>query len=478
MNEHVSLTVRDGIAIITVDNPPVNAIAHAVREGLRLCIDRVGADDGVAAAVIFCAGRTFMAGADIREFGRPLAPPGLPEIVDALEQLDKPVVAAVHGTALGGGCEVTLGCDYRVAVDSAKFGLPEVLLGLLPGAGGTQRLPRLIGAEEALNMMISGQPVNAGKALKLGLVDEIVDGDLLNGAVAFAQRLVREGRGTRRVNELVAPLVAPNFFAEFAQSIAKKTRGYFAPERIIQCVKNATELAFDQGVKAEQSLFAECMQSSESAGLRHMFFAEREVAKLPGITKEVERRPIEKVAVLGAGTMGGGIAMNFANVGIPVRLLEVEAPALERGLHIIAKNYENTHKKGRLSEADKQKRIGLIQGTLDYADLADADLIIEAVFENMAVKKEVFAKLDEVCKPGAILASNTSTLDVDEIASATSRPEDVLGLHFFSPANVMRLLEVVKGAKTTPEVLATCMDMAKTIHKIGVRLRRVLWLHW
>jgi 3-hydroxyacyl-CoA dehydrogenase len=466
----VTLSARGEIGVITVDNPPVNAISQAVRQGLLEAIRAAEADDSIRAVVLHCAGRTFMAGADIREFGKPPAHPPLPEVIGVIESLDKPVVAALHGTALGGGFETALGCHYRCAVPSARVGFPEVNLGLLPGAGGTQRAPRLMPIADALDLMISGRPIDAGSAQAKGLVDELIEDDLLEGAVAYAERLVAQAAPPRRASalEIDAGAAGAGFFDEYRTSIARRTRGLLAPEHIVRCVENALSLPFAEGAARERELFRECMASPQSAALRHVFFAEREVARIPGVSESVERRPIANVGIIGAGTMGGGIAMNFANAGLPVTVLETEQAVLERGLAVVRGNYEATVKKGRLGEAEAQTRIGLITGTLDYADLAGADLVIEAVFENMDVKKQVFARLDAVCKAGAILASNTSTLDVDEIAASTARPADVLGLHFFSPANVMRLLEVVRGEKTAPDALVTCMDMAKRIRKIGV----------
>ena len=470
MSEVVTLSKRGRIGVVAVENPPVNAISQAVRQGLVDCIQAADADDEIAALVLHCEGRTFMAGADIREFGKPLAPPSLPGLINAIEQLSKPVVAALHGTALGGGFEISLGCHFRCAAPSARMGFPEVLLGLIPGAGGTQRAPRLMPVADALDLMISGSPMGAPDALAKGLVDEIVEGDLLDGAIARAERQLDENAPIRRVSEIaLAPdSVEPGFFDAYRKSMARRTRGYFAPERIVESVENVFRMAFSEGATREQELFSECMDSPQSAGMRHVFFAEREVAKIPDIPKDTATRPVEKAAVIGAGTMGGGIAMNFANAGIPVTVLEVESAALDRGLGVVRANYENTMRKGRLSEDDVERRMGLITGTLEFADLAGADLVVEAVFENMDLKKQVFTRLEQVCKAGAIIASNTSTLDVDEIAAITNRPGDILGLHFFSPANVMRLLEVVRGEKTSPEVLATCMQVARAIRKIGV----------
>jgi 3-hydroxyacyl-CoA dehydrogenase len=458
------------VAIVSVDNPPVNALSQAVRAGIVDCVVKAGKDPEVRAVVLICAGRTFMAGADITEFGKPPLPPGLPEMIDVLDQCPKLLLAAMHGTALGGGLETALGCHYRCALPSTKVGLPEVKLGILPGAGGTQRLPRLAGVGPALEIMLGGNPVDAGTALKLGVLDHIVEGDLKTGAVAYAQQLLDAGAALRRARDLPvdASGLAEDFFDQQAQMLTKTAKGYFSPFRILQCVKNAVELDFDAGMRAERDLFIECLNSPQSAALRHVFFAERQVGRIPGLDKHSAVRPIESVGIVGAGTMGGGIAMNFVHVGIPVTLIEREQSALDRGLKIIRGNYERTMKKGKLSPEAMEQRMGLISGSTDYAELAGADLVIEAVFENMALKKEVFEQLDKVCKPGAILASNTSTLDVDEIAAATGRPQDVLGMHFFSPANVMRLLEIVRGSKTSDEVLGTVVKLGKTIRKVGV----------
>ena len=468
MSEVVRYELRDGIGVITVDYPPVNALGQAVRAGLQACLRQGLADDGAQALVVIGANKTFPAGADIREFGKPPQGPALPEVINEYEQSGKLVVAAIHGTALGGGLEVALGCDYRVAVASAKVGLPEVKLGILPGAGGTQRLPRLIGAEAALQMIVEGNHVPAPKAKALGIIDEIIEGDLLEGAIAYAKKLVAEKAPLRRICDMQVKLDNPNLFEEFERSIARKQRGFLAPFHCIKAVRAAVELPFAEGLKRERELFAELVASPQSKAQRHVFFAEREVAKVPGLPADVQKREIRTAAIIGAGTMGGGIAMNFANAGIPVYLLEVSQEALDRGVALIRKNYEGSVKSGRLRAEDVDKRMSFIRPTLSYDDLKDVDLVIEAVFENMGIKKQVFAKLDEVCKPGAILASNTSTLDIDEIASATKRPQDVIGMHFFSPANVMKLLENVRGKATAPDVIATVMDLSKKIGKVGV----------
>ncbi|WP_230530076.1 3-hydroxyacyl-CoA dehydrogenase NAD-binding domain-containing protein [Microvirga roseola] len=473
MNSAVELA-RDGdIAVLTVDSPPVNALSAQVREGIAEGIRRAEADPAVKAVVLHCAGRTFFAGADISEFGKPPKHPNLPEVIDIIEAASKPVIAALHGTALGGGLETALACHYRVAVPSAKCGFPEVKLGLLPGAGGTQRLPRLVGPEQALEMVASGNPISAKAAKDMGIVDEIVDENaLLAGAVAFARKVIAESRPLKKVRDLDDKVAAargkPEIFDAFRKANARKFRGFQAPEYNILCIEAAVNLPFDEGIRLERELFQELVSGEQSAAQRHVFFAERQVWKIPDISEDTPTLPIKKVGVIGAGTMGGGISMNFANAGIPVTIVEAKPEALERGLSVIRRNYETTAKKGRMSAEDVERRMGLLTGSLKLEDLADCDLIIEAVFENMAIKKEVFTKLDAIAKPGAILASNTSYLNVNEIASVTKRPESVLGMHFFSPANVMRLLEVVRGEKTDKKVVATAMQLGRKIGKVAV----------
>lgn len=460
---------NDNVLVIVSDNPPVNALGQAVRAGLAAGIEEALADDGVEAVVIRCDGRTFFAGADITEFGKPPQGPSLPETLDKLEASDKPVVAAIHGTALGGGCEVALACHYRVAVPSAKLGLPEVKLGLIPGAAGTQRLPRLIGAEAALPMVATGDPIPAKKAQAIGLVDELVGEDSLEAdAIAFArskigQPVPRTSEGTANQDGVKNPAI----FDEFRQKNARKMRGFDAPNAAIEAVRAAGELPYAEGVKKERELFAKLMGGTQSKAMRHYFFAERAANKIDDVPADTPLIPVKKVGVIGAGTMGGGIAMNFLSAGIPVTILEMKQEALDRGTGVMRKNYENTAKRGRMTAEQVEAAMGLLTPTLDYADLADCDLVIEAVYENMDVKKEVFAKLDEVVKQGAILASNTSYLDIDEIATATKRPDYVLGLHFFSPANVMKLLEIVRGAKTRDDVLATAMKLSRKIGKVA-----------
>lgn len=471
MTSPVSYDRQGQIAIVTSDNPPVNALGQAVRQGLVDGVERAAADPDVKAVVIRCAGRTFFAGADIKEFGKPPLDPPLRRVHEVIESCPKPVVAAIHGTALGGGFETALACHYRIAVPSARVGTPEVNLGILPGAGGTQRLPRLVGVDNALEFVVFGKPVAAKKALDMGAIDAIVDGDdLAAEAIAFAERLVAEGAPLRKVRDLPAERTADAdaAIAAFRKRIARERRGFFAPERCIDAVEAALDLPFDEGMIKERALFTECMEHPQSRAQRYAFFAEREAGAIPGIGKATPRRDIAHVAVIGAGTMGGGIAMSFANAGLPVTMIEVSAKALERGLGIVRRNYESSARKGRLTDDQVEARMGLITGSTDYGDVKQADLIIEAVFEDMDLKKKIFADLDKVAKKGAILATNTSTLDVDEIAAATSRPEDVIGLHFFSPANVMRLLEVVRGARTGDDVIATTMKMAKKIGKVAV----------
>ncbi|PHQ15364.1 3-hydroxyacyl-CoA dehydrogenase NAD-binding domain-containing protein [Marinobacter profundi] len=472
MSEVVTYNRDGSIGVITVNYPPVNALSHAVRSGLLAALEQGEQDADAKVLLVVCEGRTFIAGADIREFGKPMQEPGLPSVINRIEDASKPVVAAIHGTALGGGLEVALGCHYRVALASAKVGLPEVKLGLLPGAGGTQRLPRLAGAQKALEMITTGDFVAAGEALALGILDAVEDGsDIRAVGLAFAQQIADAGKPVRKVRELTDKIDADkgsDVFERFRAGLQQKARGLFAPFKCLDAVEAAFNLPFFDGLKRERELFMECMASPQRAGLIHAFFAEREASKVKGLAKDTPVRDVRSVGIIGAGTMGGGIAMNFANVGIPVILLEVKQDALDKGLAIIRRNYENSAKKGKLTQAQVEERMALITPSLAYEDFSQVDLVIEAVFENMAIKKEIFARLDEVCKPGAILASNTSTLDIDEIASATTRPQDVVGMHFFSPANVMKLLENVRGSQTSDEVKATVMDVAKKIRKVGV----------
>ena len=460
---------RDGeILILTIQNPPVNAFSVGVPEGLHAGLDVAESDAEVRAVVIIGGGRTFVAGADIRTFDLPREQsPDLRGVVNRLDGFSKPVVAAIHGTALGGGLELALACTYRVAVPGAQLGLPEVKLGVLPGAGGTQRLPRVVGTQKALEMMLSGNPVKAEEAGTLGLIDELVDGDLLTGAVAFA-RAHTDTTPLPRVSEKTAEGGSPELFAAARDGIKKTHKGQYSPGLIVDLAEMATRKPFAEGYAEEGRLFMQAKDSPQSRGLRHIFFAEREAGKIAGLDKNMPQTEIRAAGIIGAGTMGGGIAMNFLNVGIPVTIVETTQEALDRGLGVVRKNYENTAKKGRMSMDDVEKRMGMLTPTLNMQDLSGADIIIEAVFENMDVKKEIFTRLDAIAKPGAILASNTSTLDVNEIASVTKRPESVIGLHFFSPANVMRLLEIVRADKTSDSVLATGMALAKRIKKVGV----------
>ncbi|MFC3835289.1 MULTISPECIES: 3-hydroxyacyl-CoA dehydrogenase NAD-binding domain-containing protein [Deinococcus] len=464
----VDQTRQDDVLVLTINNPPVNAFSPGVPEGLKAGLDAAAADDTVRAVVIIGGGRTFVAGADIRTFNLPREQsPDLRGTIQKLDGFAKPTVAAIHGTALGGGLELAMGCTYRVAVKDAQVGLPEVKLGVLPGAGGTQRLPRVVGAQKALEMMLSGNPIRATEAHQLGLIDRIVDGDLLAGAVEFAREMA-DARPLPRISDRPVEGASPEVFAAAREGIKKSHRGQLSPSLIIDLAEMAATVPFQQGWDAEAGKFMEAKDSPQSRGLRHIFFAERESARIPGITKDTPTTEIKSAGIIGAGTMGGGIAMNFLNAGIPVTIVETAQDALDRGLAVIRRNYENTAKKGRMTMDDVETRMGLLTPTVDMTALKDADIIIEAVYENMDVKKDIFTKLDAIAKPGAILASNTSTLDVNEIASVTTRPESVIGLHFFSPANVMKLLEIVRADKTSDSVLATSMALAKKIRKVGV----------
>jgi 3-hydroxyacyl-CoA dehydrogenase len=469
----VTTIEKDGnISIITLNSPPVNALSAPVREGLHKGITEARNDGETEAIVIICEGRTFIAGADISEFGKEPKGPSLFEVQEFIEDSNKPVIAAIHGTALGGGLEVALTCHYRIAVPSAKCGLPEVNLGLLPGAGGTQRLPRVVGVEKALQMVTSGQHVSAKQCLEMGLVDELSNEDSLKeDSINFAKKIVSENRPLVKISEMNDKVEAArgneNIFKDFRASIAKRARGFLAPEYNIQCIEAAVNKPFHEGKDIETKLFMELIAGNQSAAQRYVFFAQRQVAKIPDIEPDTEIKPFASVGVIGAGTMGGGISMNFANVGIPVTIIEQSQENLDKGLGIIRKNYENTANKGRITFEDVEKRTYLIKGSTDINDLSNCDLIIEAVFENMDLKKDIFKKLDGIAKKGSILATNTSALDINEIAAVTSRPEDVIGLHFFSPANVMRLLEIVRGEKTSKSVVATSMKMAKSIGKVA-----------
>lgn len=475
MSDLVQLTKDNDIAIITINNPPVNALSPGVPEGIAEAIEQIDKDPSVKAAVLIGSGTTFIAGADIKEFGKITSGQNqrgltLVPILQRIEDCSKPVVMAIHGQAFGGGLETAMAGHYRVADVKAVVGQPEVNLGLIPGAAGTQRLPRLAGVAKALEMCVDGKPVKAKDALAAGIVDKLIEGDLLAGALAFAREIAgKPAPKTRERNEKLgtAEQNAP-VFAAARDAARKKARNLMAPQAAIDAVEAATKLPFDQGVEAERKLFTECLFSDQSKALIHVFFGEREVAKIPDVPKNTPVIPVNAAAVVGAGTMGGGIAMNFANAGIPVLLKETEQAALDRGMNTIRKNYENTMKKGRLTQQQMDDRLKLIKPTLTYDGFEQADMVIEAVFEGMALKKQIFGDLDKLCKKGAILASNTSTLSIDEIASATSRPEAVIGTHFFSPANVMRLLELVRGKATSKEVIATCMQLSKKLGKVGV----------
>jgi 3-hydroxyacyl-CoA dehydrogenase len=458
---------HDDVLVIISDNPPVNALGAAVRQGLEAGIKQAVADDSIKAVVIRCDGRTFFAGADITEFGKPMQEPGLGTVIDMIEAANKPVVAAIHGTALGGGCEVTLGCHYRVAVPSAKIGTPEVKLGLLPGAGGTQRIPRIAGVPLALEMTAIGNPISAKKAHEAGLIDKIVGEDSLEAdAIAFA-REVADKRPLPRASEKTAT-ADPEAVEAFKKANARKFRGFDAPAANIRCVEASTSGSFADGIKTEREEFMKLMGGTQSAAQRHLFFAERQAAKVDDIPADTRKRDIKKVGVIGAGTMGGGISMNFLQAGISVTIVETAQEALDRGVATIRKNYENSAKKGRFTSDKVESMMGLLTPTLSLDDLKDCDLVIEAIYENMEVKKELFGKLDTIVKQGAILASNTSYLNINEMAAVTKRPGDVIGMHFFSPANVMKLLEVVRGEKTADDVLATVMALAKPIGKVAV----------
>jgi 3-hydroxyacyl-CoA dehydrogenase len=463
----VSYQLEGDIGVIRLNNPPVNALSHALRSGIQDAVTQAQ-DDASLALVLMCEGRTFIAGADISEFGKPPMLPSLPELLIVLEASKKPIIAAIHGTALGGGLETALACHYRCALSSAQVGLPEVKLGLLPGAGGTQRVPRLTGVKAALDLMTTGAPIAAAQALNIGLIDKVVEGDLLSAALDFANEVIAKGAELKRVSDLEVDKTnaSAEFFAEYRKTLSKRFRGQEAPHRIVECIEAALNTPFDEGLKVERRLFVECMQSSQSAALQHMFFAQRMSSKVKNLPKDTQLKDIKRVGIIGGGLMGGGIAMNFVNVGIPVTLLEINQEALQRGKDLIAKNYAMTVSKGKLTVELATQRQDMITGTTDYNDLADMDLVIEAVFENLDIKKQVFAKLDNVCKQGAILASNTSYQDVNLIAQSTSRPQDVIGLHFFSPANVMKLLEIVRGDETSDEVVATSMAIAKSIKKV------------
>ena len=475
MSDLVQLSKQNGIAVITINNPPVNALSPGVPEGIGSAIDEINKDASTQAAVLIGGGTTFVAGADIKEFGKITASgkargAGLLPLLLKIEDCSKPVIAAIHGTAFGGGLELAMSCHYRVAAPGAKVGQPEVNLGIIPGAAGTQRLPRLAGVAKAVEMCTDGKPVSANDALCAGIVDQLIEGDLLAGAVAFAHAIAdKPAPRTRERNEKLGNAAQnAEIFAAARDAVRKKQRNLIAPLAAIDAVEAATKQSFEEGCATEQKLFTECLFSDQSKALIHVFFGEREVAKIPDVPKETPIVPVKTAAVMGAGTMGGGIAMVLANAGIPVVLKETDQSALDRGLANIQKNYSTSVKRGRFTQQYADQRLKLIRPTLSYDEFSGADLVIEAVFEGMALKKQVFGELDRICKPGAILASNTSTLNIDEIASATSRPQSVIGTHFFSPANVMRLLEIVRGKATSKEIIATCMQLSKKLGKVGV----------
>jgi 3-hydroxyacyl-CoA dehydrogenase len=467
INASVDLRRNGEIAIVTVDNPPVNALKHEVRAGLAEALRQAREDGAVKAVVIACAGRTFFAGADITEFGKPPLTPSLHDVIAAIEAMPKPVVAALHGTALGGGFELALACHFRVAVPGARVGLPEVKLGLLPGAGGTQRLPRLVGPEKALQMIVTGEPIGAAEARDDGIIDEIFEADLTAAAIDFARGIVREGQPLRLVRDREEKLIGEGF-ADAAETLTRRLRGREAPAACVEAVRNAIVLPFEEGLKRESDLFRKLVAGDQSKAQRHIFFAEREAAKVPAIPEGTKPRPIASAAVIGAGTMGGGIAMCFANAGIPVTIVETSRDLLQKGFDRVAANYRATVSRGGLSADEMERRIALISGVIEFEAVGLADVVIEAVFEEMDLKKRVFSDLDRLAKPNALLSTNTSTLDVDEIARATKRPQDVLGTHFFSPANVMRLLEIVRGAATSPDALATAVTLGRRIGKVPV----------
>ncbi len=470
MNDIVTVEVTDDIALVIISNPPVNAINQKVRSGLMTAFQTVDQDNNVRAVVLKCAGRTFMAGADIKEFDEPIAEPGYHEVFRVIESCSKPVIAAMHGTALGAGLEAALACHYRCAVENARMGLPEVSLGIIPGAGGSQRLPRLIGAKAALEFILGGVTVSATGAYKIGILDRVIKEDLMGGTLEYIGSLLADGVGPRKVSEMLVDKsgYGEEFLVDARKLSARRLRGQNAPNLVIEAINNAVNLPFEEGIRKEKIIGDKALVSKEAKALRNFFFSEREIGKIPGISSDTKRMQINNVAILGSGTMGGGIAMNFANAGIPAVILDVSEAVLQRGIAVVRENYENTVKRGRLSKSDMVDRMELISGTTDYNAIAESDLVIEAVFEDIDLKKKVFKKIDGICKPEAIIATNTSTLNINQIAAVTKRPERIIGLHFFSPANVMKLLEIVRAEKTSPEVLATAIDTAKRIKKIGV----------
>ena len=475
MSDLVQLTKIDAIAVVTINNPPVNALSSAVSAGIAAAVAQIEKDDTVNAVVFIGAGRTFIAGADIKEFGeltsgKIICRESLKPLLLRIENLRTPVIMSIHGTAFGGGLELAMAGHYRIALPSAQVGQPEVKLGIIPGAAGTQRLPRLAGVAKAVEMCAEGAPVKAGNALKAGILDRLVEGDLLQAAITFAREVAAKPapKTRERSEKLGTPEQNAAIFADAREAARKKQRGLLAPLAAIDAVEAATTMPFEQGCQIEEELFTTCLFSDQSKALIHAFFGEREVAKIPDVPKETPTIDVNSAGIVGAGTMGGGIAMVFANAGIPVLLKETDQAALDRGLANIHKNYGNSVKRGRFTQQFVDERLKLIRPTLEYSEFANVDMVVEAVFESMALKKEVFGQLDRVCKVGAILATNTSSLNIDEIAAATSRPHCVIGTHFFSPANVMRLLEIVRGAATSKEVIATCMQLSKKLGKVGV----------
>ncbi len=471
ISDVTELEKQGNIALLVFDSPPVNALGQPVRQGLISGVKALTEDAEIEAMIIVCRGRTFFAGADIKELGKPPLEPYLNDVLAAIEGSTKPIIAAIHGTAFGGGLEAAMTCQFRIAVPSAKFGLPEVKLGIIPGAGGTQRLPRLIGPEKALKMITSGNPIDSGEALETGLIDEIIEGNLEAGAIEFAQKILAEGRPVKRVCEMDEKIETfkgnTAFFDGFRKKNARRFRGFKAPEAAIKAVEAAVNQPINEGLQTERNIFLGLVNDFQAAAQRHYFFAERMVSKIPDIPKDTQLLKIDKVGVIGAGTMGGGIAMNFVNAGIPVTLIETKQEFLDRGLGVIRKNYDITAAKGKMTKEDVDRRMSLLTGSLSMEDLADVDMVVEAVFENMDLKKEIFQKLNRICKSNAILASNTSYLNINEIAAEVDQPEYVVGMHFFSPANVMKLLEVVRGTKTSKSVLATVLNISKKIGKIA-----------
>lgn len=472
INDKISISTAGDIGIIRSDNPPVNALGHAVREGIVRALDQLLAEDAVKVIVVACQGRTFFAGADITEFGKPKREPVLQQMIAALEASPKPIVAAIHGTALGGGLEVALGCHFRVAVPMAKMGLPEINLGIFAAGGGTQRLPRLVGPERALELVISGKPVSAAQALELGIVDAIIDGDPVEAGIAFARRVIDKALPAipirDREDKVAAARADPSAFDALAEKLTAKTKGQLAPAANVASVRRSFTLPIDEALAADARSVAELMAGSQSRALRYLFFAEREAAKIPGLPADVKPREAKSAAIIGAGTMGGGIAMNFAGAGIPVTLIDTTEEALGRGLERVRGNYATSVKRGSIEQAEMDRRMALISGAIDRTAARHADVVIEAVFEDLDLKKDIFRELEKVCKPGTILASNTSALDVDAIATVLESPENFVGMHFFAPANVMKLLEVVRAARTSPEAIVTAMAVGRKIGKMPV----------